>query len=124
LIARSRIQQPPSSDGCHVEAGDGAVEVATDHLLAVPCHDALTRSEVLRGEDGGGDNQRNVGSVDVAGLEVASTLEADEDLVPGEVRILVDREAVADCTDWGGAHCEWVANLTLAIDRDVWLVEH
>ena len=105
-----------TSDDVHVEAGHGAVEVAADHLLAVAGHDTLSRCEVFRSEDRRSDDERDVRSVDVAGLEVAAALEADEDLVPGEVRILVDREAVAQGTDLLGADRERSADLSGAVD--------
>ena len=81
-------------DDVEIEDGHGAVEVGTNHLLAVPGHDSLTWGEVLRREDGRCDNQRHIRSIDITGLQIASALEADEDLISGEVRILVDREAV------------------------------
>jgi len=83
------------SDDVHVHAGHGAVEVSANHLLAVAGHNTLARSEILWREDCWCDNQRNIRSVDVAGLEVAAALVTDEDLVTGEVGILVDGEAVA-----------------------------
>lgn len=83
-----------TSDDVHVEAGDRTVEVGANHLLTVTGHHALPGSEVLRSEDRRGDDERDVGGVDVACLEVAAALEADEDLVTGEVRILVNGKAV------------------------------
>ena len=86
-------------DDVEIKAGHGAVEVGTNHLLAVARHHAFTWGEVLRRKDGRCDNQRHVRSVDVSSLQVASALEADEDLISGEVRILVDREPVAQGAD-------------------------
>ena len=71
------------------------VEVGTNHLLTVASQDTLTRGEVLRREDRRSDNQRHVWSVDIASLQVASALITDEDLIPWEVGILVDRKAIA-----------------------------
>lgn len=55
-------------DDVEIKAGHGAVEVGTNHFLAVPGHHALARSEVLRSEDGGCDNQGHVRCVDVSSL--------------------------------------------------------
>lgn len=57
-------------DDVEIEDGNGAVEVGTNHLLAVASHDSLSRGEVLRREDGRRDNQGHVGSIHVAGLQV------------------------------------------------------
>ena len=86
-------------DDVEIEDGNGAVEVGTNHLLAVASHNTLTWGEVLRCKDGRCDNQRHIRCIDITGFQVASALEADEDLISGEVRILVDREAVAQCAD-------------------------
>ena len=116
-------QEARTSDDVHVEAGYGAVEVAADHLLAVTSHHALSWGEVLGSEDGGSDDQWDVRSVDVAGLEVATTLVTDEDLVTWEVGVLVDGEAVAQaangcCTDREGG-----TDLALAVEAVAGLVE-
>ena len=113
-----------TSDYVHVEASHSAIEVAANHLLAITSHDTLTRGEVLGSKDGGSDNEWNVGSVDVTGLQVAAALEADEDLVAGEVRILVDGEAVAEGSDLLGANGHGGTDLTAAIDGVDGLVEH
>lgn len=112
-----------TSDDVHVEAGYGAVEVAADHLLAVASHHALTWGEVLGSEDGGSDDQWDVRSVDVAGLEVATTLVTDEDLVTGEVGVLVDCEAVAQAADGCCTDREAAADLALAVEAVAGLVE-
>lgn len=70
VSSNSLFQASDQLDDVEIEDGNGAVEVRTDHLLTIPGHHALTRSEVLRSEDGGRDNQGHVGSVDVAGLQV------------------------------------------------------
>ena len=112
-----------TSDDVHVEAGYGAVEVAADHLLAVASHHALTWGEVLGSEDGGSDNQWDVRSVDVAGLEVAAALVTDEDLVTGEVGVLVDGEAVGEAADGCCTDREAGSNLALAVEAVAGLVE-
>ena len=88
-----------SLDDVHVRNGDASIEVASNHLLTVAIHDTLTRGEVLRCKDRRSDDKRHVRSIDIASLKVASALVADEDLVPWEVRILIDREAVAKSTN-------------------------
>ncbi len=112
-----------TSDDVHVEAGYGAVEVAADHLLAVASHHALAWGEVLGGEDGGSDDQWHVRCVDVAGLEVATTLVTDKDLVTGEVGVLVDGEAVAQAADGCCTDREGGADLALAVEAVAGLVE-
>ena len=104
-------------DDVHVEARNCTVEVGTNHLLTVASHDTLTWGEVLRCEDRRRYDERHVRSVDVAGLEVAATLVADEDLVPWEVRILVDSEAVAESTNLVGTD-DHAADLSLAVQRE------
>ena len=99
VSSNSLFQASDQLDDIEIEDGNGAVEVGTNHLLTVASHDTLSRGEVLRSEDGGCDNQRHVRSVDVSRLQVASTLKSNEDLVPGEVRVLVDGEAVAQGTN-------------------------
>ena len=112
-----------TSDDVHVEAGYGAVEVAADHLLAVASHHALTWGEVLWSEDGGSDNQWDVRSVDVAGLEVASTLVTDKDLVTWEVGVLVDCEAVAQAADRCCTDREGGTDLALTVEAVAGFVE-
>jgi hypothetical protein len=111
-------------DDVHIETRDSSVEVRAHHLLAVAGHHALSRGEVLRREDRRGDDERDVRGVHVAGLEVGAALVADEDLVPGEVRILVDREAVAQRADLLGADGHRRADLTGAVDAVRRLVVH
>ncbi len=88
-----------TSDDVEVEDRDRAVEVSANELLTVAGHHALTGCEVLWVEDRGGHDEWNVWCVDVARLEVGSTLVADEDLVPWEVGVLVDCEAVGERSD-------------------------
>ena len=64
------FQASDQLDDVEIEDGNGAVEVRTDHLLAIPGHHALARSEVFRSEDGRRDNQGHVGSIDVSSLQV------------------------------------------------------
>ena len=107
----------------HVETRHRSEEIATNHLLAVASHHALAGCEVFWCKDGWCDDEWHVRSVDVAGLEVAAALVADEDLVSDEVRILVDCEAVAERADCLCSDCEWRGNLTLTIDGELRLVE-
>ncbi len=111
-----------TSDDVHVEAGDRSVEVGANHLLAVTGHHALPGGEVLRSEDRRGDDERNVGSVDIACLEVAAALVTDEDLVTGEVGVLVDGEAVAQGADRCSTDRHGATDLALAVDAVVGLV--
>jgi len=108
----------------HVETCDGSVEVGANHLLAVASHHALTWCEVFWCEDRWCHDEWNVWCVDVACLEVAAALVADEDLVTNEVRILVDCEAVAECTDRLCTDGEWRTNLSFAVHGELWLIEH
>ena len=86
-------------DDVEIEDGNGAVEVGTNHLLAVASHNTLSRGEVLRSEDGRRDNQGHVRSVHISSFQVASTLKSNKDFVTGEVRVFVDRETVAQGTN-------------------------
>lgn len=113
-----------TSDDVHVEHLHHAVEVASDHLLAVASHNTLTWREVFRCEDRWRNDEWNVWAVDVARLEVASALVSDKDLVPWEVRILVDREAVGNRSDVLCTDGEWRTHLAVAVHRELWLVEH
>ena len=105
-----------SSDDIEIEDCDCAVEVRPNELLAVAGHHALTGCEVLWVEDRGGDDEWNVWSVDVAGLEVGAALVADEDLVPWEVGVLVDCEAVRERADLLAADRHWRGDLALAVE--------
>ena len=110
-------------DNVHVKTRDRAVEVAADHLLAVASHHTLTWGEILWREDGGSDDEWHVRSVDVAGLEVAAALVTDEDLVTGEVGVLVDCEAVGEAAHGCCTDGEAASDLALAVEAVAGLVE-
>jgi len=82
-----------------VEYCDCPVKIGPNHPLTVASHDSLARCEIVWVEDCRSNDKWNVRSVDVTRLEVTTTLVADEDLVPWEVGILVDCEAVAQSTN-------------------------
>ena len=110
-------------DNVEIHNRNGTVEVVTNHLLTVTGHHALAGGEVVWVEDRRCNDERNVRSVDVTCLKVAASLVSNEDLVPWEVRILVDSEAVTQRTDWCCTKLHWVTDLTLAIKAVVGLVE-
>ena len=112
-----------TSDDVHVEAGDRSVEVGANHLLAVTGHYALPGGEVLRSEDRRCDDERDVRSVDIACLEVATALVTDEDLITGEVGVLVDGEAVGERSDGCCTDLECRTDLALTVEAVAGLVE-
>ena len=81
-------------DDIHTQASDGSIEIVTNHLLAVSCHNSLPWCKVLGGEDGRSDDEGHVRSVDVASLKITATLVTDKDLVTREVGVFVDHETV------------------------------
>ena len=100
---RSHFRAPPPRnisfycclDDVQISNRDCTVEVSANHLLAVASHHTLARSEVFWREDRWGDDQRNIRSINITCLKVATTLIANKNLVAWEVGVLVDREAVA-----------------------------
>jgi len=95
------------SDNVHVHTGDCTVEVSANHLLTVASHNALTGCEVFWCEDGWGDDEWYVRSVDVTSLEVGTSLVTNKDLVAWEVGVLVDCETVAQGTNLFSTDAEW-----------------
>src|SRR3954471_1829578 len=71
-----------SLDDVHVHHGDRTVKIASHKLFSVASHHTLARSEIVRGVDRRGDDERHVRGVDVSGLEEAPALVSHEDLRP------------------------------------------
>ena len=61
-----------------------------DELFAVPCHHTLVRRETVRVENGRGAQQRNVRSVEVAGVQYRVPFESEEDFAIREERVFVE----------------------------------
>ena len=108
----------PILDNVEILYGDCSIEVVTNHLLTISSHHALARSEVFWCEDCRSNDERYVRSIYVASLKVAAALIANKNLVAWEVGVLVDCEAVAQCTDLLSAKTKWCLNLTVAIKAD------
>ena len=108
----------------HIQNRDYTVKIRSHHLLPVPRHHTLSRCKVLRREDRRSHDEWDVRAIHIPGLQVAAALVAHEDPVPREVRVLVDREAVAEGTDRLGADGEGASQLTFAVDGELRLVEH
>lgn len=110
-------------DNVEVHDRNSTVEVRANHLLSVPGHNAFTRSEVFGSEDRRGDDEWDVRSVDVSSLQVAATLVTDEDLVPWEVRVLVDSEPVGQRSHRLSTEGERRSDLSIAVELVARLVE-
>lgn len=85
LPSKSPFSQGNCSDDVHIENGDRSEEVTSYHLLAVSCHQALTRCEVFWTVDDWGKDERYVWGVDVSAFEEGRALVTNQDLVGWEV---------------------------------------
>ena len=111
-------------DDVHIQACNCTVEVGTNHLLTVASHNTLTWGEVLWSEDCRCNDEGYIRSIYITGLKVATALITNKNLVAWEVRVLVDRETVAQCTNRCCTQREWLADLSISVKAVLRLVKN